>query len=150
MRIRAWLAAVRRRLSRGSSESTTGQEATALDTGLTLLGAAIAAVLVVPLGWLVVDVFGLGPRAVSLTVAPTTLTVLARTVALVAVVTAASIVVGVALAVLTVQADIPYPRLWTVVAALPLAVPSYLGAFAAVSAFGPRGALTGALAQFGV
>lgn len=150
MRFRAWLAAVRRRLSRGSSESTTGQEATALDTGLTLLGAAIAAVLVVPLGWLVVDVFGLGRQAVSLTVAPTTLTVLARTVALVGVVTAASIVVGVALAVLTVQADIPYPRFWTVVAALPLAVPSYLGAFAAVSAFGPRGALTGALAQFGV
>lgn len=151
MRLRAWLAAGWQRLVGGGSptQSTDQQEATAIGTGMTLLGAVIAAILVVPLGWLVVDVFTLGPRAVSLTVDPTTLAVLARTVALVSVVTGASIIVGVGLAVLTVQVDIPYPRFWTVVAALPLAVPSYLGAFAVVSAFGPRGALTGALTPLG-
>ena len=123
---------------------------TAAGTGLTLLAAAIAAALVLPLGWLVTDVFQLGGRALDLTTSPQTLQVLARSVALVAVVTAGSIVVGVPLAVLTVQADIPFGRLWTVVAALPLAIPSYLGAFAAVSAFGPRGALADILAPLGI
>jgi iron(III) transport system permease protein len=125
-------------------------EATALGTGLTLLAAALAAALVLPLGWLVVDVFNLGPRAIDLAIAPTTLQVLVRTVALVAIVTGASVVVGVPLAVVTVQADIPLQRFWTVVAALPLAIPSYLGAFAAISAFGPRGAFTGVLAPLGI
>jgi iron(III) transport system permease protein len=142
MRTHPWVASLGERLSE--------DDESALGTGLTLLAAAVAAALVLPLGWLVVDVVGLGPRAVSLTVAPTTSRVLARTVALVTVVTAASVIVGVPLAVLTVQAAIPYRRFWTVVAALPLAIPSYLGAFAAVSAFGERGALTDALAPLGV
>ncbi|MFB6281310.1 MAG: ABC transporter permease [Haloferacaceae archaeon] len=123
---------------------------TATGTGLTLLAAAVAAVLVLPLGWLVVDVFDLGARAVGLTLAPATVRVLVRSVGLVAVVTAASVAVGVPLAVLTVQASLPFGRVWTVIAALPLAVPSYLGAFAAVSAFGPRGALATALAPVGI
>ncbi len=124
--------------------------ASATDTGLTLLAAAIAAAVVAPLGWLVVDALGLGPRALDLAVAPTTLEVLARSVALVAVVTVASVLVGVPLAIVTVQVAIPFRRLWTVVAALPLAIPSYLGAFAAVSAFGPRGVLASALAPLGI
>jgi iron(III) transport system permease protein len=131
-------------------ERRSADEATALETGQTLLVAAIAAVLVLPLGWLLVGVFGLGWRAFELTVDPQTLEVLARSVALVGVVTAASVVVGVSLAIVTVQAAIPFRRFWTVVAALPLAVPSYLGAFAAVSAFGPRGAFVTALAPLGI
>ena len=142
MSAREWIASFGDRVS--------GDESTAAGTGLTLLSAAVAAALVLPLGWLVVDVFALGPRAIELTLAPTTLVVLVRSVALVAVVTGASVAVGVPLAVLTVQADLPFRRFWTVVAALPLAVPSYLGAFAAVSAFGPRGALADALAPLGV
>jgi len=122
----------------------------AIGTGLTLLAAAIAAALVLPLGWLVIDVFSLGGRALDLTVDPTTLRVLVRSIGLVAVVTTASIVIGVPLAVVTVQTDIPFRRAWTVIAALPLAIPSYLGAFAAVSAFGPRGALSEAVAPFGI
>jgi iron(III) transport system permease protein len=125
-------------------------DGTGTDTGMTLLTAAIAAALVVPLGWLVIDVVGLGGEALALAVSSTTLGVLARSVALVVVVTGASVVVGVPLAVLTVQADIPFGRFWTVLAALPLTVPSYLGAFAAVSAFGPRGALSGALGPWGI
>ncbi|WP_251342652.1 ABC transporter permease [Haloplanus halophilus] len=142
MRVREWVTSFGSRV--------TADEATSIGTGLTLLAAAVSATLVLPLGWLVVDVFTLGSRAIDLTVAPTTMRVLVRTVALVAVVTGASVVVGVPLAVLTVQAKLPLQRFWTVVIALPLAIPSYLGAFAAVSAFGPRGALTNALAPLGV
>jgi len=65
-------------------------------------------------------------------------------------VTVASVLLGVPLAVLTVQSDLPLRRLWTVLLALPLVVPSYIGAFAFVSAFGPRGALADALAPLGV
>ncbi len=98
----------------------------AAGVGLTLLAAAIAAVLVLPLLWLVVDAAGLGTRAFELAVDPRTIEVLVRSVALVAIVTGASIVIGVPLAVLTVQGEIPFPRFWTVLIALPLAVPSYL------------------------
>ncbi|UWG47855.1 ABC-type Fe3+ transport system, permease component [Halanaeroarchaeum sp. HSR-CO] len=131
-------------------ESATEEDSSAVGTGLTFLAAAIAALLVLPLGWLVVDVFNLGPRAVELTVNPTTFQVLLRSIALVTVVTLGSIVVGVPLAVLTVQAAIPFRRFWTVVSALPLAIPSYLGAFAVVSAFGPRGAFSRVLAPIGI
>ena len=118
--------------------------------GLTLLAAAIAAILVVPVVWLVIDASRLGARAVALTVDPRTLRVLLRSLALVAVVTAGSVLIGVALAVLTAQADLPFPRLFTVLSALPLVIPSYLGAFAAVSAFGPHGELAGVLTPLGV
>ncbi|MFB6352830.1 MAG: ABC transporter permease [Halobacteriales archaeon] len=137
------------RLASAWSE-VSGDEPSAVGTGLTLLAAALAAALVLPLGWLVVAVLELGSRALELTVAPVTLQVLARSVALVAVVTAGSVLIGVPMAVLTVQVRLPGRRFWTVVGALPLAIPSYLGAFAAVSAFGPRGALADALAPFGV
>ena len=122
----------------------------AVGTLLTLLAIVIALVLVSPLAWLAVEAWKLGPRAIELTTRPDTVEVLVRSVTLVAVVTAASVAVGVPLAVLTVQGDIPFRRFWTVVCALPLAVPSYLGAFAAISAFGPRGALSDALAPLGL
>ncbi|QSW99910.1 ABC transporter permease [Haloterrigena alkaliphila] len=122
----------------------------AVDVGLTLLAAAIAAALVLPLTWLFVDAAALGDRAFELAVAPRTLEVLVRSVALVAVVTGASVLLGVPLALLTVQGDIPFPRFWTILAALPLAVPSYLGAFAFVSAFGPQGELADLLAPLGI
>ncbi|GAA0290973.1 ABC transporter permease [Halarchaeum salinum] len=119
---------------RAAGERIATDEGAAIDTGLTLLAAAVAAALVLPLGWLLVDVLSLGGRAVDFALAPVTLRVLARSVALVAVVTAASVLVGAPLAVLTAQTTVPFRRLWTIVAALPLAVPSYLGAFAVVSA----------------
>ncbi|MFC7076528.1 ABC transporter permease [Haloarcula halophila] len=139
---------IRERVAAARTRAT--DEDSAVGRGLTLLSAAVAAALVAPLGWLVVDVFGLGSRALSLTVAPQTLQVLVRSVALVGAVTAGSVVVGVPLAVLTVQGGLPFRRFWTVVAALPLAIPSYLGAFAAVSVFGPRGELADVLSPLGI
>lgn len=60
---------------------------------------------------------------------------LARSLGLAAAVTAASAVLGVGLAWLTVRCDLPGRRAWRVVAALPLAVPTYVGAFAYISLF---------------
>jgi len=119
-------------------------------TALTLVAALVALALVAPVAWLAVEATDLGWEAIDLTTQQTTFEVLVRSVALVAVVTAGSVVLGVSLAVLTVQGEIPFPRFWTVLCALPLAMPSYLGAFAAISAFGPRGALTHALDPLGL
>jgi iron(III) transport system permease protein len=142
MDVQRWIVSVRERFS--TDESTT------LDTGLNLLAAAIALALVLPLGWLFIDVFRLGMNAIDLTTQPATRQVLQRSLALVAVVTIGSILLGVPLAVITVEADLPFNRFWTVLSALPLAVPSYLGAFAVVSGFGDSGALTEVLAPLGI
>ncbi|WP_436924591.1 ABC transporter permease [Halosimplex amylolyticum] len=131
-------------------ERLTGRGGGLVDSGYAALAMGLVVALLVPLGWLLVDAAGLGWRALELTLDSKTLAVLGRSVALVTVVTGASVLVGVPLALLTVQASIPFRRFWTVLVALPLAVPSYLGAFAAISASGPSGPLSEALAPLGV
>lgn len=64
--------------------------------------------------------------------------------------TAAAIAIAVPLAWLTVRSDLPGRRLWTVAAALPLVVPSYIGAYALLSALGPAGLLRDLLEPMGV
>lgn len=81
---------------------------------------------------------------------PDTLLVLLRSVVLAAVVTTATVVIAVPIAWLTVRTDLPLKRLWAVLAALPLVIPSYVGGFVLVSALGPRGMLQGSLERFGV
>ena len=117
---------------------------------VTATAVLLALVLVVPLAWLGIETATLGEQIPTLLTSGTTLAVLGRSVALVTAVTGASVLVGVPLAVLTVQSNLPFKRFWTVAAALPLAVPSYLGAFAFISAFGPRGAFADLLAPLGI
>ncbi|QGN08020.1 iron ABC transporter permease [Halorhabdus sp. CBA1104] len=121
-----------------------------LPDGLTVLAVVVAVALVVPLTWLFVEVFDLGPRALELTVDPQTIEVLLRSVALVVVVTTGSVLVGVPIAVLTARTDLPFARFWTVLTALPLAIPSYLGALAVISGFGSGGSLNTLLAPLGL
>ena len=73
------------------------------------------------------------------------LEILIRTLLLVGTVTAASIVLAVPLAWLTVRTDLPLARVWGVLATLPLVIPSYVAGFAVVVALGPRGMLQGFL-----
>ncbi|MFB6243499.1 MAG: ABC transporter permease [Halobaculum sp.] len=111
-----------------------------------LLAAAVSAAVLSPVVWLLLRAAEVGlTEAIDLLASGNTLTVLTNSVALVAAVTVASVFLGVPLAVVTVQTDLPFRRFWTVAVALPLVVPSYVGAFAFVSAFGPRGVLSGAL-----
>ena len=79
-----------------------------------------------------------------------TLELLARTALLAVTVTAASVALAVPLAWLTVRTDLPGRRLWVVLSALPLAIPSYVGGFAFVAALGPRGLVQGWLGPLGV
>ena len=48
-------------------------------------------------------------------------------------------VLGTILAVLVTRTDLPHRRMWTVLLALPLVMPSYVGATALLAAFGPGG-----------
>ena len=84
--------------------------------------------------YLVVRAGGGGWRAIADTLfLARTGRLLIRSLALAAAVSAASATIGVALAWLTVRCDLPGRRIWRVVAALPLAVPSYVAAFAFAS-----------------
>ena len=119
--------------------------------GLTLLAGAIAATLLVPLTWLVIEAVRVEPgRAWDLLVRPATVGILRNTLLLVVGVTVFSILIGVPLAWLTVQTDLPFRRFWSIIVALPLVVPSYIGAFTFVSAFGPRGEFQAILQPLGI
>lgn len=82
---------------------------------------------------------------------PRTLSVFASSAWLALSVTGAGIALGVPLAWLTVATDLPGRRVFAVLIALPLVIPTYIGGYAIVSALGPRGALQDLLGHiFGV
>ncbi|HJR19557.1 MAG TPA: iron ABC transporter permease [Actinomycetota bacterium] len=80
----------------------------------------------------------------------TAVALLLRTMALAAAVTAGALVIGVPLAWLTTRTDLPGRRVFAVLTALPLVIPTYVGGYAFVAALGPRGLAQGLLAPLGV
>lgn len=107
-----------------------------------LAASAVAAALLaaIPLVYLVVRVAGaeLDDVAGALLRART-LELAVNTVGLVVAVSVACLVVGTATAWLLARTDLPARRVWTVLAALPLAVPSYVAAFGWVALTPLRG-----------
>ena len=96
-----------------------------------LVATAVAAA---PIGYLVVRTAEAAPeRIVAILTRPQTAELVARSLGLTAAVTTASIVIGVALALLVARTDVPGRRLLGALAPLPLAVPSYVAAFAWIS-----------------
>ncbi|OYR73483.1 iron ABC transporter permease, partial [Halorubrum sp. E3] len=122
-----------------------------LPVGLTLLSAAIAGTLVFPLAWLVIRAVTVErSRAMELLFSAGTAEILVNSLLLMGGVTAFSILVGVPLAYLTARTDLPFRRFWSIAVALPLVVPSYVGAFSFVSAFVPSGEFHDLLAPLGI
>jgi iron(III) transport system permease protein len=72
---------------------------------------------------------------------PRTLRIVFNSVVMAAIVTALSAVIAIPLAFLTTHTDLPWRRFWSVMTTLPLAVPTYVGSFALIATFGPRGSL---------
>ncbi|WP_435105773.1 ABC transporter permease [Arhodomonas sp. AD133] len=106
-----------------------------------VLSGVIAAVMIMPIGVLVY--MGVGA---DVAFTARTAEVVLNTALLAVFSVAASVLIGVPLALVTAYADLPMRRLWTGLLAAPLAIPSYVGAFAYFAAFGPGGeieALTG-------
>ena len=122
-----------------------------LPSVLTLVALGLALLLLAPVAWVLLEALQVEQaRALEILTSPDTLQVVLNSLVLTAGVTAGSILLGVPLAILTAQTTLPGRRVWTVVVALPLVIPSYIGAFAFVSAFGPRGVLQGLLAPIGI
>jgi len=129
-------------------ESTSPEEADDYSSlGLLLLSGVIAVLVTSPLFWLFLRASEVASpeRAVSLVFSARTAEILANSVGLMLAVTVLSVAIGVPLAVVTTGTDLPYGRFWTIVAALPLVIPSYIGAFAFVRTFGRGGELSTAL-----
>lgn len=106
-----------------------------------LPAAVVAVAMLLPPIYLVVRTAGAGEEALGLLLQERTALVLLRTVLLALSVTAATACLAIPLAWLTVRTDLPLRGLWSVLTVLPLVVPSYVGGFVLVAAFGPRGML---------
>lgn len=100
----------------------------------------IGGAMLLPLAYLLIRAAEAGPAAVgALLTRERTVSVLFNTVRLAASVAATAVVIGVPLAWLTTRTDLPGRRVWEVLSVLPLAVPSLVGAFTFVSAWGHGG-----------
>jgi iron(III) transport system permease protein len=109
-----------------------------LPLGLGAAGAAVAAAMVVPLVHLLLRASEAADPWAILS-SSRVLGFLGATLRLAAVVTIAAVVLGTGIAWLVERTDLPGRRLLSLLAVLPLVVPTYVGALALVAAFGPEG-----------
>ena len=100
----------------------------------------IALLAVVPVGVL----FGLAADSTQLFDIQN-LRVLGNTLLLMVLTVIGATLIGVPLALLTAYVQLPWRRVWLIVLAAPLAMPSYIGAFTLYAAFGPGGEITNLL-----
>jgi iron(III) transport system permease protein len=110
----------------------------------------IVAAVLLPLVYLLLRTIDAGGGAWDLLSQGRTLRILLRSALLAAAVVGTATLIAVPIAWLTVRTDLPMRKLWSVLTALPLVVPSYVGGFAFVSALGPRGLLQQVLEPLGV
>ncbi|HKG27129.1 MAG TPA: hypothetical protein VKB09_15875, partial [Thermomicrobiales bacterium] len=108
---------------------------------LLLPAAIVAAAMLVPVVYLVIRASEAGTGVWDLVFRTRTAIILKNTAVLAAAVGGASALIGVPLAWLTARTDLPLRRFWSTVAALPLVIPSYVGALTVVAALGPKGLL---------
>lgn len=101
----------------------------------------VAAAVLLPSLYLLIRAAGAGTAAWALVFRPRTLEIIGRTLWLALTVTAASAMIALPVAWLTARTDLPLRRLWATLTALPLVIPSYVGAYLIVAALGPRGML---------
>lgn len=111
-----------------------------------LVGAAMA----LPLAYLLLRASESAATIGSLLLRARTLELLGNTIALVVAVALATVLIGVPMAWLTARTDLPGRRIWSLLAVLPLVIPTFVGGFAFLGAFGPRGMLQQLLSPLGV
>jgi iron(III) transport system permease protein len=111
----------------------------------------IAVAMALPLLYLVIRSVGASSEAWDLLLRPRTAQILGRSMLLVTTVTTLCLAIALPLAWLTVRTDLPLRRTWGVLTALPLVIPSYVGAFLVISVLGPKGLVQELLSSpFGV
>ena len=117
---------------------------------LWVLALATSLLVLVPPGYLLLRSLGAGSDLWPLVFRERTLSILWNTVRLGLAVGAGGILLAVPLAWLTTRTDLPLRRFWSVVAPLPLVIPSYAGALAVIGTLGPRGLVQQWLEPLGV
>mgnify|MGYP001174156389 FL=1 len=115
--------------------------------GVALLVAGL--ILIVP-AYLLVRALGAGAESVETLLSPRAWATMGNTLLLAGAVVLSSAAIAVPLAWLTTASDLPYRRLWSVLVALPLVIPSYVAAYLYVSLLSPRGIVQGWLEPLGV
>lgn len=121
-----------------------------LPASMVLPSVFVAGLLLLPLGYLVFRATGVEPHVWRDLWSPSTLRILGRSLLLVFGVNASVWLLSLPLAWLVVFSDLPGRKLWTVLAATPLVVPSYIGAYVLIAMYGPRGLLQQWLEPLGV
>jgi iron(III) transport system permease protein len=111
---------------------------------------AVAAMALLPFVYLVVRGADADADAIRLAFRFRTLELLRNTLALSIVVGAGAIALGLPTGWLTSRTDLPARRWFAVLTVVPLAIPSYVLAFALIGTAGPRGALSRLLAPLGI
>jgi iron(III) transport system permease protein len=109
--------------------------------------AAVAALIpvVIPFLFLIGRALGGGSTALDTILSTRTLELVANTTLLVVTVATAAATIGVGAAWVTERTNLAGRRIWRVLVALPLVLPSYVIALAVVSALGPRGLIADAI-----
>lgn len=111
----------------------------------------VAALMLAPIVYLIVRATDSGSAIPDTLIRSRTLVVSWNTALLAASVAVSASLIAVPLAWLTTRTNLANQRFWTIVAALPLVIPSYVGALTIVAAMGPRGIVQGWLeTPFGV
>jgi iron(III) transport system permease protein len=118
---------------------------------LLLAATSVALAMLLPLAYLLIRSAEVGlSEAIDSLTSPRTIQVIVNSVVLAVLVTGISFVVSLPLAWLTVRTDMPGRRIWSPLLALPLVIPTYVGAYALVSMMGPRGIVQGWLEPLGI
>ncbi len=106
-----------------------------------LAAVGVGLLLLLPPSYLLIRSLEAPGVAGAVLLAPGTWAAAGRTLLLAAAVGAASSALGLPLAWLTLHTNLPRRRLWLVLVALPLVLPSYISAWLFAAALGPRGLL---------
>ena len=107
--------------------------------GLRMAGLVVAVAAALPLAYLVVVIAGSADQAWEVIWRDRTAALVMRSLGLTLAVTATAVAIAVPAAWLTIRTDLPFRRAWAALLALPLVIPSYIGAYALISALGPSG-----------
>ncbi len=107
---------------------------------LVVSATAIAIAVLMPLTYLVMRTASIsGEQLLTLVSRPRTLQVLLNSAGIAIATPLFSAAIAVPLAFLTWRTDLPRQRFWLIATTLPLAIPDYIGGFALIAAFAPKG-----------
>ena len=110
----------------------------------------VAAFCAIPPTYLIIRAAQEPTTVIDAVLQSSTVALAVRTLALAFVVTSLAVAIALPMAWLTMRTDVPGRRVLVVLAPLPLAVPSYVGAMVAIASLGPRGMLQQVLEPLGV